>query len=77
MGRGWGKLQDLLDPAEGEILLREVPIDEDGYDDGGAYWGIGEPLWCAQSKVTARVRYFRADDRESAMARLPGVRFAT
>lgn len=21
----------------------------DGYDNGGAYWGTGEPLWCAMA----------------------------
>jgi|SRR5690606_27260087 len=24
-----------------------VHLDADGYDDGGAYWGIGRPLYCA------------------------------
>lgn len=29
------------------VRLFRVRIDSGGYDDGGAYWGIGEPLWCA------------------------------
>lgn len=29
------------------IRLFRVRLDSGGYDDGGAYWGIGEPLWCA------------------------------
>ena len=29
------------------VRLFRVRIDSQGYDDGGAYWGIGEPLFCA------------------------------
>lgn len=29
------------------VRLFKVNLDSGGYDDGGAYWGIGEPLWCA------------------------------
>lgn len=28
------------------VRLFRVRIDAQGYDDGGAYWGLGEPLWC-------------------------------
>jgi hypothetical protein len=29
------------------VRLFRVRIDAGGYDDGGAYWGIGEPIYCA------------------------------
>lgn len=29
------------------VRLFRVKLDSGGYDDGGAYWGIGAPLWCA------------------------------
>ena len=29
------------------VRLFRVRINQQGYDDGGAYWGIGEPLFCA------------------------------
>lgn len=32
------------------VRLYRVNLDNGGYDDGGAYWGTGEPLWCAESK---------------------------
>ena len=32
---------------ERHVRLFRVRIDSQGYDDGGAYWGIGEPLFCA------------------------------
>jgi len=37
------------------------------YDDGGAYWGIGTPLYCAWSASGFR-RYFRAPSRASALS---------
>ena len=33
-------------PISGVAVLEQVPIDSGGYDPGGAYWGIGEPMWC-------------------------------
>lgn len=36
------------------------------YDDGGAYWGIGTPLYCAWSRAGLR-RYFRAPNRAAAL----------
>lgn len=27
------------------LYLRQVPIDSGGYDPGGAYWGLGQPLY--------------------------------
>lgn len=36
-------------PKEGEptsrLYLRRIPIDSGGYDPGGAYWGLGAPLY--------------------------------
>ena len=29
------------------VRLFRVNLDSGGYDDGGVYWGIGQPLWCA------------------------------
>lgn len=29
------------------MRLFRVRLDAGGYDDGGAYWGRGEPIWCA------------------------------
>ena len=43
MGRHTGP--DFLDTDAGKIYLRRVPLDSGGYDKGGAYWGLGQPLW--------------------------------
>lgn len=29
------------------VRLFRVRLDASGYDNGGAYWGLGLPLWCA------------------------------
>lgn len=29
------------------VRLFRVNLDQGGYDDGGAYWGTGEPIYCA------------------------------
>jgi hypothetical protein len=31
------------------IRLFHVRIDSGGYDDGGAYWGLGDPIYCASN----------------------------
>ena len=35
-----------LDVAR-RVRLFRVRLDAGGYDNGGAYWGLGRPLWCA------------------------------
>lgn len=37
------------DPSKGtpRLSLQRVRIDRGGYDSGGAYWGLGEPLYVA------------------------------
>lgn len=48
--------------APRRFYLRRVPLDGGGYDAGGAYWGIGAPLFwaCSDSGVTVE-RFYRAD----------------
>lgn len=53
-----------------KIALRRVRLDSGGYDECGAYWGIGSPLYWAASD-TPGVDFdstFRADDRDDAKA---------
>lgn len=44
--------------------LVRVPLDSGGYDRGGAYWGVGAPLWYATNDE--RSEYFRARTRDAA-----------
>ena len=32
--------------STGKLRLFRVPLDQGGYDKGGAYWGCGTPLYC-------------------------------
>ncbi len=47
------------------IRLFRVRINSGGYDDGGAYWGLGEPLFCAIDDDGNR-QFTRAHSREKA-----------
>lgn len=50
---------------DGKVYLRKVRLDSGGYDEGGAYWGIGTPLFRAYSDGEFE-EYTRAQDRDSA-----------
>ena len=55
------------DPIAGKVHLQKVVLDSGGYDKGGAYWGTGETLWCAED-AEGNQQFFRCDSRESAKA---------
>jgi hypothetical protein len=63
MGRYTGVGVDRL--ILGKVSLRRVRLDQGGYDKGGAYWGIGEPLWYAEGSE-AGCGYRRAPNRATA-----------
>lgn len=54
---------------EHKVRLQRVQLDSGGYDKGGAYWGIGEPLWVAFDDRGGEV-YHRATDRGHAKRKL-------
>ena len=47
------------------VRLFKVRLMDGGYDDGGAYWGIGEPIYCAIDDDGSR-QFIRAGSRERA-----------
>ena len=49
--------------------LFRVRLDSGGYDDGGAYWGLGQPLFCATDGADYR-EFTRATSRFHAAALL-------
>lgn len=72
-GAPMGRRSDLpLDTAE-KLHLRHVPFVDDCYDQGGAYWGMPDNLYCAWSED--QVHYLRADSREDAKKSFPNARF--
>lgn len=40
------------------------------YDTGGAYWGLGPPLYYAENQTGTITRYFRANSRNEAKAEI-------
>lgn len=56
-------------PLSFPVRVFRVRINSGGYDDGGAYWGIGKPLFCAVCPNGGR-QFVRADSRLSAVAEM-------
>lgn len=76
MGRSVGHPGDEI---VGRANLRRIRLDRGGYDPGGAYWGLGPPLWWVCGPDGEGEAFFRAADRETAKAhvvsRHPGATF--
>lgn len=60
-----------------KLHLERVPIDRGGYDRGGAYWGLGDPLYVAHAEDVQL--FYRAKSRDDAKAAtkldIPGATF--
>lgn len=74
----WTKPGPMLDESV-KFSLRRVRLNSGGYDSGGAYWGIGKPLyWASNADGTAEM-FFRASTRGDAKTvvreRYPNARF--
>ena len=66
MGR---KSSPLNKPETKSVRLFRVTVNSQGYDDGGAYWGTGEPLFCARND-DGYIDFVRAKNRFDAAAML-------
>lgn len=65
MGRHTGPYY--LETAAGRIGLARIPLNRGGYDPGGAYWGLGAPLWYAYD-CDGNSQFLRATSRAAAKA---------
>jgi len=74
MGRPGKEPQEPAKPRR--FYLQRVPLDSGGYDSGGAYWGLGAPLYRYASTDGEAEGFFRVEsrDRAEAFARRGGVR---
>lgn len=68
------------DTAPGaRVYLFRVHVHASGYDSGGAYWGVGQPLYYFTTADGAESGYLRAADRDHAKDKVrqlhPGARF--
>lgn len=43
----------------GKICRKRVRLDSGGYDMGGAYWGLGAPLYVEFNKELTHIKFFR------------------
>lgn len=67
MGRPYrSPAPDVAPPAI--LRVRRVRIDSGGYDDGGAYWGLGAPLWQLHGGNGAVSNFYRACTKRAALA---------
>lgn len=62
MGRG----PNLIQGCTGKVTLHRIRLNSRGYDVGGAYWGLGSPLFWACDESGALDTFFRAADRKAA-----------
>lgn len=68
-GAPMGRRDDVLDFSEpNSINLFEVKLDSGGYDNGGAYWGRGDPLFVARQG--GAMCFVRAENRLGAIITL-------
>ena len=54
------------DPEPRSLRLAMVPLDSGGYDSGGAYWGLGQPLYCLATRDGELLAFVRASRRLTA-----------
>ena len=64
-----GRPTSPLGVGDKNIRLFKVRLDSGGYDDGGAYWGFPNNLWCAQCPEGGQ-EFTRASNRLVAAAQL-------
>jgi len=61
LGAPMGRPNVGVQPDGVKVYTRRVALPYDGaYDRGGAYWGIGKPLYVRFTKDLSYVEFFRA-----------------
>jgi len=68
MGRPEQGHLDDLEPKS--VYLSPAYVDCDGYDKGGAYWGVGLTLYVAYTSDHSFIRWVRAMNRRDAAQKL-------
>ena len=78
-GAFMGRVSDLPLGTTARLALTRVPLDQGGYDPGGAYWGQSTitSLYCAEDVVDGSARYVRAASFDAARARFPYASWTT
>jgi hypothetical protein len=59
-GAPMGRNEQGIKPTDKtKVYKKRVRLDSGGYDSGGAYWGIGSPLYVEFTKDLNYIHYFR------------------
>jgi hypothetical protein len=74
-GAQMGRRSDLENDTMATLTVRQVPLNEGGYDPGGAYWGGPNDLFCV-SDDEGHVSYLRAYSPSVARAKFPRASWA-
>ena len=69
-GAPMGRQESPVEDFTGPVYLQNVPMVDGDYDEGGAYWGGGTPLYCAWDGEGNAI-YVRAKDSAAAKKKLP------
>ena len=69
-GASMGRPVDRVDGHMTGCKLYRVRLNRDGYDNGGAYWGAGLPLYCLTDADANAIGFQRAPSRVKAFAAL-------
>jgi hypothetical protein len=81
MGRSSDHLSGLIVEPQEKVTLRRIRINSGGYDSGGAYWGLGQPLfwWSITQEGEESSGFLRASSRDAAKRQIvelhPGAKF--
>jgi hypothetical protein len=77
MGRTSDHLDGLIiEATDTPFTLRHIHINSGGYDSGGAYWGLGQPLFWWSVEITEGDSrdecsgFLRASNRDAAKAKI-------
>jgi len=68
-GASMGRRDNITEPAyHVKFQLQKMQINSGGYDTGGAYWGVGMPMYHAAGYGAEELQemFFRARDRAQA-----------
>jgi hypothetical protein len=68
-GAALGRVSKHGAPDSLRFTLRRVKLDSGGYDQGGAYWGMGKPLYYYESACGNTTGYFRVYAKELGIER--------